>query len=81
MPERATGALLVTVEVQIPSKLSAAEREAYEHLQFESEVYASLLEAERQAESTSQRFSPREVLERLRVVAHESPSEKAAAVV
>ena len=27
-----TGALLVTVEVQIPSKLSAAEREAYEHL-------------------------------------------------
>lgn len=55
--------------------------EAYEHLQFESEVYASLLEAERQAESTSQRFSPREVLERLRAVAHESPSEKAATVV
>ena len=36
--------------------------EAYENLQFESEVYFKLQEAEREATLTNQRFSSKEVL-------------------
>jgi len=36
--------------------------EAYQNLQFESEVYFKLLEAEREAEHTNTRFSSKEVL-------------------
>lgn len=36
--------------------------EAYENLQFESEIYCKLQEAEREAELTQQRFSSKEVL-------------------
>jgi prevent-host-death family protein len=36
--------------------------EAYENLQFESEVYFKLQEAEREAEFTTERFSSKEVL-------------------
>ena len=36
--------------------------EAYENLQFESEVYFKLKEAEREAELTPQRYSSRDVL-------------------
>lgn len=40
--------------------------EAFEHLQFESEVYAKLREAEREAEITGQRFSSKDVLKAMR---------------
>jgi len=40
--------------------------EAYEKLQFESEVYFKLKEAELQAKQTDQRFSHREVFDSLR---------------
>ena len=40
--------------------------EAYENLHFESEVYFKLLEAEREAETTDTRFSPRDVLKAMR---------------
>ncbi len=40
--------------------------EAYEKLQFESEVYFKLKEAELQAKQTNQRFSHKEVLDSLR---------------
>jgi prevent-host-death family protein len=36
--------------------------EAYQNLQFESEVYYKLLEAEREAEHTDKRFSSKDVL-------------------
>lgn len=36
--------------------------EAYENLQFESEVYFKLQAAEREAELTNERFSPKDVL-------------------
>ncbi len=36
--------------------------EAYENLQFESEVYFKLQAAEREAELNNERFSPKEVL-------------------
>ena len=36
--------------------------EAYERLHLDSEVYAALLEAEREAESTGVRFSPKDAL-------------------
>ncbi len=36
--------------------------EAYENLQFESEVYIKLLEAEKEADATDQRYSSKEVL-------------------
>ncbi len=36
--------------------------EAYENLQFESEVYFKLQAAEREAELTDERFSPKDVL-------------------
>lgn len=40
--------------------------EAFENLQFESEVYFKLLEAEREAEHTEKSFSSKEVLSNLR---------------
>ena len=40
--------------------------EAYENLQFESEVYFKLREAEREAEMTEQRFSSKDVLKAMR---------------
>ena len=40
--------------------------ESYESLQFESEVYFKLQEAEKEAELTDQRYSPREVLQAMR---------------
>lgn len=40
--------------------------EAYENLQFESEVYYKLQEAEREAEQTQTRFSSKEVLQAMR---------------
>lgn len=40
--------------------------EAFENLQFESEVYAKLREAEREAEITGQRFSSKDVLKAMR---------------
>lgn len=40
--------------------------EAYENLQFESEVYFKLKEAEREAEATNDRFSSKAVLKTLR---------------
>lgn len=40
--------------------------EAFEALQFDSEVYSKLLEAEREAELTDRRYSPKEVLRSMR---------------
>ena len=40
--------------------------EAYENLQFESEVYAKLQEAEREAELTDRRYSYKDVLKAMR---------------
>ena len=40
--------------------------EAYESLRFESEVYAKLQAAEREAELTDARYSPKEVFEAMR---------------
>ena len=40
--------------------------EAYENLQFDSEVYFKLKEAEREAEMSSKRFSSKEVLKSMR---------------
>lgn len=40
--------------------------EAYENLQFESEVYLKLQEAEREAEKTNVRYSSKDVLKSLR---------------
>ena len=40
--------------------------EAYENLQFESEVYLRLQEAEQEAERTDERFSPKDVLKAMR---------------
>ena len=40
--------------------------EAYEGLRFESEVYAKLQAAEREAELTDARYSPKEVFEAMR---------------
>ena len=40
--------------------------EAYNNLYFESEVYFKLLEAERQAEHTQQRYSSKEVLQAMK---------------
>lgn len=45
--------------------------EAYEKLQFESEVYFKLKEAELQAKETNQRFSHKEVFDRLRQTLHD----------
>lgn len=40
--------------------------ESYESLQFESEVYFKLQEAEKEAELTDKRYSPKEVLQAMR---------------
>ena len=40
--------------------------EAYENLQFESEVYFKLQEAEREAEITDQRYSSKDVLKAMK---------------
>lgn len=40
--------------------------EAYEKLQFESEVYFKLREAEREAETTDRRYSSKDVLKAMR---------------
>lgn len=40
--------------------------EAYENLQFESEIYFKLQEAEREASITKQRFSSKDVLKSMR---------------
>lgn len=40
--------------------------EAYENLQFESEVYFKLREAEREAETTDRRYSSKDVLKAMR---------------
>ena len=40
--------------------------EAYENLQFESEVYFKLREAEREADATNTRYSSRDVLKSMR---------------
>lgn len=40
--------------------------EAYENLQFESEVYFKLMEAEREAELTDTRYSSKDVLKAMR---------------
>jgi len=42
--------------------------EAFANMQFESEVYFKLLEAEREAEHTDKRFSSKEVLKAMREV-------------
>lgn len=42
--------------------------EAYENLQFESEVYFKLKEAEREAETNNTRYSSREVLKALKEI-------------
>ena len=42
--------------------------EAYENLQFESEVYAKLLEAERETEHSDKTYSTKEVLQALREI-------------
>ena len=40
--------------------------ETFENLQFESEVYFKLKEAEQEAELTGQRYSPKDVLKAMR---------------
>ena len=40
--------------------------EAFQNMQFESEVYIKLLEAEREAEYTNERYSSKEVLKAMR---------------
>ena len=42
--------------------------EAFERLQFESEVYFKLQEAEREAELTSERFSSKDILKDMKAV-------------
>lgn len=42
--------------------------EVFENLQFESEIYFKLQEAEREAELTNQRYSSKEVLKAMKVV-------------
>ena len=45
--------------------------EAYENLQFDSEVYSKLAEAERQAAETNERFSQKDVLEAMKAAARD----------
>ena len=42
--------------------------EAFENLQFESEVYFKLKEAEREADLTNQRYSSKEVLKAMKSI-------------
>ena len=44
--------------------------EAYENLQFESEVYYKLQEAEREAQTTKKRYSSKDVLKAMREAAN-----------
>lgn len=46
--------------------------EAYERLQFESEVYFKLQAAEREAETTDVRYSPKEVFSAMRSAIQEA---------
>lgn len=48
--------------------------EAYENLQFESEVYFKLKEAEKEAEINSMRYSVKDVLKALKNQSGESPN-------
>lgn len=48
--------------------------EAYENLQFESEVYFKLKEAEKEAEINSTRYSAKDVLKTLKNQSGESPN-------
>lgn len=50
--------------------------EAYERLQFESEIYFKLKEAEMQAKQTNQRFSHKEVFDVLRQAMQEKADGK-----
>ena len=43
--------------------------EAYENMQFESDVYYKLVEAEREAEETNKRFSSKEILSAMKKAA------------
>ena len=43
--------------------------EAFENMQFDSEVYSKLAEAERQASETNERFSQKDVLEAMKAAA------------
>ncbi|MGN0610129.1 MAG: type II toxin-antitoxin system Phd/YefM family antitoxin [Oscillospiraceae bacterium] len=43
--------------------------EAYEKMQFDSDVYFKLAEAEREAEETDKRFSPKDVLNAMKAAA------------
>lgn len=43
--------------------------EAYENMQFESDVYYKLAEAEREAEETNKRFSSKEILSAMKKAA------------
>lgn len=54
--------------------------EAYENLQFESEVYTKLKEAEREAELTSVRYSSKEVLAAMRDAVRNASSSEASCV-
>lgn len=54
--------------------------EAYENLQFESEVYTKLKEAEREAELTSARYSSKEVFAAMQDAARNASSSEAACV-
>ena len=54
--------------------------EAYTALEFDSEVYHKLAEAEREAETTSVRYAPNEVLAAMRAAARETkPTNQTAA--
>ena len=46
--------------------------EAYEGLQLDSQIYSSLLEAERQAESTDMRFSVKDAMSAMRQAVEET---------
>lgn len=45
--------------------------EAYENMQFESDVYYKLAEAEREAEETNERFSSKDILSAMKKAARE----------
>ena len=47
--------------------------EAYENLRLESEIYFTLLEAEREAEATDKRYSSKDVLKAMREAAGAEP--------
>ena len=48
------------------SRFSSRSMDAFENLQFESEVYFKLREAEREAKLTDKRYSSKEVLKAMR---------------